>query len=107
MIAQNLRELWAALSQVGYWIAYALAVGLLLACILRLHRVREKHHGYYGAVLALFPWWWVRVIGWLLLVDDLYQHWTQASDLEGGRAPRADFSPIHRAYVALYRAVFR
>lgn len=103
MIADNLRELLAAWHAVGYWLVYATTVVLLLTCLLRLHRVKEKHHGYYGAVLAAMPWWWVRVIGWLLLADDLYQHWTQSSELEGGKTPRADFSPIHRAYVGLYR----
>lgn len=103
MIAQNLRELLAAWHQVGYWIVYAVLSVLLLSCLLRLGRVKEKHHGYYGAVLAALPWTWVRVVGWLLLADDLYQHWTQATDLEDGRTPRADFSPVHVAYVRVYR----
>lgn len=106
-LLQNMRELWEAWRSIGYWLAYATTVGLLLTCLLRLHRVKEKHHGYYGAVLAATPWTWVRIVGWVLLVDDLYQHWVQASALEDDRPIRSDFSPVHVAYVKVYRCIVK
>ena len=104
MIVENLRELAAALHAVGYWVAYALLSGLLLTALRRIRRLHEwDHHGYFGMVLCLLPWTWVRVVGMVFLLDDVVQHSVQALDLENGRTPRADWSPIHKGYVAVYR----
>lgn len=88
-----------------YWWLVAILVGELILVLRKLHRLKEWHHGYYGAILALLPWWPLRVIGLILLVDDLYQHFIQAQDKEDGRRVRQDFSPLHRAYVWFYRLV--
>jgi hypothetical protein len=78
-----------------------IAAGLflaLLASLVRIHRVREWHHGYYGAAIvavqsvARGPIW-LAWLGLLLLADDAVQHIAEAF----GVVPRtADFTPIHR-----------
>ncbi|MEO7102356.1 MAG: hypothetical protein ABI119_03360 [Gemmatimonadaceae bacterium] len=79
------------------WAALALTV-ILFAALLKLHRVEEWHHGYYGAMLCLLSFglrwpWWVMAVGLVLLLDDDVQHVAEAS----GLVPRmADFTPIHR-----------
>ena len=86
-----------------YWLFWALSLAELLIQLLRLGRLRELHHGYYGAVLAVLPWWPLRILGMYLLLDDVWQHWVEALDIEDGRVPRPDFSPVHRLYLWLYR----
>lgn len=107
MIASNLHELLAAWHSVGYWLLYALLSGLLLSALARLHRLREWHHGYLAMMLGVLPWTWARLAALVLFADELWQHLRQALALEDGRTPGPDDSPLHVAYVALYRAVFR
>lgn len=90
-----------------YWscvIAWGLALVLALWQIGRLH---EWHHGYYGLVLCCLPSWWLRAVGLVLLLDDLTQHSVQCWEVEHAERPRADFSPIHRAYVAVVTWLLR
>jgi hypothetical protein len=76
----------------------AVLFGVLLQSLIRLHRLKEWHHGYYGAALcldvAVFGWSaWFAWLGVALLLDDTVQHAVEAF----GRRPRmADFTPIHR-----------
>lgn len=107
MIAENLRELLAALHQVGYWILYAALSVLLLSALARLHRLREWHHGYLAMMLGVLPWTWAKVAALVLFADELWQHLRQALALENDRKPGPDDSPLHRLYVWAYRAVFR
>lgn len=84
-----------------YWVT---SVALFLNGILslyRLHRLREKHHLYLGALLCWVPFWPVRIFAWLNLLDDSVQHLVQAQDLEDGRTPRPDWTPGHKFYVFL------
>lgn len=73
----------------------ALAV-VLASALVRLGRVRELHHGYYGFLLALLPWHIPHVLGVVLLADDAMQHavqvWRPAFE-----------SPLHRLYDIAYR----
>lgn len=79
------------------WIAIVLTV-ILFASLIRLHRVEEWHHGYYGIALCLLAFGisgprWLWVLGVLLLFDDDVQHVSEAC----GLVPRmADFTPIHK-----------
>ena len=107
MIAENLRELLAALHAVGYWIVYAVATVQLLLTLRYLRRLREWHHGYLAMMLGALPWWPARVAALVLFADELYQHIRQEMAKRAGRPMNPDDSPLHRAYVALYRMVFR
>lgn len=79
------------------WAAIVLTV-ILFASLLRLHRVEELHHGYYGLAICLLAFGitgphWLWALGLLLLLDDDVQHVSQAL----GLVPRmADFTPIHK-----------
>ena len=70
-------------------------VGML--ALIRLHRVRELHHLYYGIVLFAFGMAlghsWVEWAGIVLLADDAFQHFVEAI---GWRARMDDFTPIHK-----------
>ena len=85
-----------------------------LLCVVRLHRAAEKHHLYYGIVLAAvgFALLWHGHAGWgwglvapgvEMIADDTVQHSTQVSDIDEGRPPRPDFSLDHRIGVWLMR----
>lgn len=82
-------------------IAHIAAVVLtldLLGALLKLHRLREVHHGYLGAALCIlqlaYHWpLWLSWIGIVLLIDDDVQHTAEAL----GHIPRmSDFTPIHK-----------
>ncbi len=91
--------------RLAYWLAYATGGAQLLLALRYLRRMRELHHGYYGLVLGALPWWPVRLVGLVLLVDDGWQHTVQVGDVAEGRPMRPDFSPVHRFYVWLVRRI--
>lgn len=83
------------------------AIGLLtfIAALFFVVRLGEKmftrwHHFYIGLVLSWTPWWPVQVIGIAISADDAYQHWRQKKEPEY-------LSPLHNAYVWVYRKVAR
>ncbi|HET7551212.1 MAG TPA: hypothetical protein VFK04_07975 [Gemmatimonadaceae bacterium] len=106
-LASNLRELAAALHQVGYWLLYALLTGQLLATLWYLRRLKEWHHGYLAMIVGVIPWWPARIAALVLFADELYQHVRQELAKRAGRPMNPDDSPLHRLYVWAYRAVFR
>ena len=77
----------------------AAATGLLFVVLAELKQVRFWHHGYVGILLALIGhvggWWVLAVLGWLALLDDLYQHWRQITT-------PAYRSPGHQMYAYFY-----
>lgn len=78
-------------------IAIVLSIILMIA-LEDIHRVREWHHGYYGAALFglqfAFGWpIWTLYVAVVFLLDDDVQHVAEAL----GLVPRySDFTPIHR-----------
>jgi hypothetical protein len=65
-------------------------------------RATEFHHAYLGAALviatAFLPGWWRSVgmgLGWLLTLDDTFQHWRQT---DGEYAYK---SPLHQLYARI------
>lgn len=89
----------------AFWTAYGVLAVIGLAAIARLGRLVELHHLYWGAAIALIPWTPTRIVGLVLMLDDTVQHAVQAAQLLTGHAPEPDWSPVHRAYVAVYRWV--
>lgn len=79
---------------------YAAAVlfVILVVALVKLKRVKELHHGYYGAVIAavghLRQHEWMLWVGVLLLLDDTIQHVTEV--VWGKARYYADFTPVHR-----------
>ena len=109
-----------------YLVAFFTTAGDLLGSLAILHRLTELHHGYYGILLAaatipvgahphtafLIPVsakvvWTLRLMAFALVVDDTFQHDRQAKALLSGEKPPGDFSPLHRAYVSVYRTIHR
>lgn len=109
-----------------YLVAFFTTAGDLLGSLVILHRLTERHHGYYGILLAaatiptgtqphsvlLIPAsasvvWTLRLAAFALVVDDTFQHDRQAKALLSGEKPPGDFSPLHRAYVRVYRTIHR
>ena len=81
------------------------AVGLLTYAfaLIMIARLGEKlftkwHHAHGAFVLTWLPWWPVQVIGIAIIAEDAYQHWRQKKE------PNY-LSPLHRAYVWVYRKV--
>jgi hypothetical protein len=78
------------------------AAGLaLLACLWKLGRLRELHHGYYALLLYGVAVWfqlplWLALILYMVLADDLNQHAIQVFCLLRGEPVPPDMSPLHR-----------
>lgn len=76
----------------------------LLLCLWYLGRLKELHHGYYGAILSAASlgvssptWGWILVcLGYILIVDDWTQHFIQACDKWMERPIPSDFTYIHK-----------
>lgn len=83
-------------------LAALLALGLL--ALWRLHALRQLHHLYLGALLALFarlPLWTQLAIALAIVLDDAVQHsWQALSD-------PAYQSPLHRLYAWFVAEGFR
>lgn len=78
-----------------YWLALAALVVVGLLALWRLHALRQMHHLYLGALLALFavlPLWAQLAIAFLIVLDDVWQHAWQALSDPGY------VSPLHRLY---------
>lgn len=80
-----------------FLLALALLV-MLMVTLVRLHRVPEIHHGYFGAALVAltYAYAWPVAFAWIgvvLLVDDDVQHVAEALGIV---PPMADFTPIHK-----------
>ncbi len=98
------------------WIAVA-GLTMQLGELTYLHRVRELHHGYYGAGMMLVgahvaPEHKVlgrtlEVTGGYLLSDDLYQHGVQTYEKATGQPIRPDFTPVHRLGARVYGIMLR
>lgn len=98
------------------WIAVA-GLAAQLGELSYLGRVRELHHGYYGAA-AMFAGAQIapkhKVLGHALefgggylLSDDLYQHGVQSYEKATGQPIRPDFTPVHRVGAKVYGFILR
>lgn len=79
-------------------IVLAVLTTVLLVSLVLIHRVRELHHGFYGAILGFtsvfLHWHWLwTTVGLILLLDDTVQHAEEALRL---RDRMGDFTPIHK-----------
>lgn len=102
------------MDQWAKWIAIA-GLTAQLGELTYLHRVRELHHGYYGATMMavgahVAPDHQVlghtlEISGGLLLGDDLYQHGVQTYEKASGEPIRPDFTPIHRLGARVYGVI--
>ena len=92
----------------GFWVAFVIIAGTGLLSVIRLRRWREWHHLYLGILIVAcasfaqpsVPWlFYVMLLGWLICLDDTYQHAYQVMSLVDLGSYPEDFSPLHRAYV--------
>lgn len=101
------------------WMKWIAAAGLAaqLGELSYLGRVRELHHGYYGAA-AMFAGAQIapkhKVLGHAmelgggyLLADDLYQHGVQSYEKATGQPIRPDFTSVHRVGAKVYGFILR
>lgn len=79
-----------------YWVTLAAWFLNGFCSLAYLHRLKEKHHLYWGAALALIPCWPVRILAYLLVVDDSLNHGVQVLDIQNGKPPRPDWTPGHK-----------
>lgn len=84
-------------------LAVVFAIGFLALWYLGRITERGGHHLYWGMLLQLAPWWWLRVAGALLVLDDAVQHTWQAIRQLRGLPTGPDWSLVHRAYVSAVR----
>lgn len=86
-----------------YWVTLAAWFINGFCSLVYLKRLKEKHHLYWGAILGVLPWWPIRILGYLLVVDDSIQHSVQVYDVQNGKPPRPDWTPVHKLGVALLK----
>jgi len=88
-----------------YWAITAVAFLNGFLCLVRLKRLNEKHHLYWGAVFVvlsgLVPMstvlcWIARLLGTAMIVDDSLNHSMQVVDLTNGKTPRPDWTWGHK-----------
>ncbi len=104
------------MDQWAKWIAIA-GLTAQLGELTYLHRVRELHHGYYGAAMSVFGahiapkhemlGHSLEISGGYLLSDDLYQHGVQSWEKAHGEPIRPDFTPVHRLGAQVYGVILR
>jgi len=105
---QNLSQVFHPSHQTAVALYWVNLIGWVLNGVLalvRLKRLKEVHHLYIGAALACLPWWWARVLGVVLVIDDSIQHSVQVTDLDNGKTPRPDWTPVHKIGVWLLKLV--
>lgn len=87
-----------------YWALTAVAFLNGMLCLIRLKRLKEKHHLYWGAILVVLSglvhgsilMWTLRLLGTEMLVDDSLNHSMQVVDLTNGKTPRPDWTWDHK-----------